>query len=247
MSVEPLSLSIIGTVRSPFREKFGVARQSLMLSEARGLIKLNDDQKLVASLEGFDRFSHLWVIFVFHKNLDRSWRATVNPPMRVDGPSAVGALASRSPHRPNPLGLSVLKIEAVDATAQGGAEIKVSGLDILDGSPVVDIKPYLPFADCVTEASSGWAYGSVKKFIVTFSNEALNEIKAQQARHGHLRLKELMQQMLELDPRPRSQQEAAPLADANSQGQRFAFRLLNFDVHWVVRQGGLHVVQLIDC
>ena len=110
---------------------------------------------------GLETFSHLWVVFVFHAHGlgDARVEASIRPP-RLGGARKVGVLASRSPHRPNPIGLSAVKLERIDLDAAGGIEIHVTGVDVLDGTPVLDIKPYLPYADSIPEASSGLGSGA---------------------------------------------------------------------------------------
>ena len=145
----------IGVIRTNFTEKFGVPRQSMMISEALGVLKLHPDPSFRAALNHLDRFTHIWVVFIFHQSVEKGWRPTIRPP-RVDAPRKVGVFASRSPHRPNPIGLSAVKLERIDLDAPGGIEIHLSGVDLLDGTPVLDIKPYLPSTDAEAGASMGW-------------------------------------------------------------------------------------------
>ncbi|MDZ4663069.1 MAG: tRNA (N6-threonylcarbamoyladenosine(37)-N6)-methyltransferase TrmO [Pseudomonadota bacterium] len=236
--------SQIGVIHSCFKEKFGVARQSLMMSQALGVLKLDPNPAFSLAVKDLEGFSHVWVLYVFHKNIETPWHPTVNPP-RLDGPNRVGVFASRSPHRPNPIGQSALKLERIDLVAKNGIEIHVSGLDILDGSPLLDIKPYLSYADSIPEAKSGWAINAIPKYPVTFSSRSLSAIK-QSATSQHPDLKELLVQMLELDPRPTSQRQALPIIEPESEGRKFAFRLFDFDVQWQIVDQGIHVVDLIS-
>lgn len=232
----------IGFVRSCFKEKFGVARQALMVTEALGVLKLSPSQDFRLAVSGLETFSHLWVIFVFHKNLEKGWQPLISTPRTEE--NKLGVFASRSPHRPNPIGLSCVKIEKIDLLPRDGIEIHVSGLDILDGSPILDIKPYLPYADAISEANSGWADAEIKKYPVSFSPESLNAIdKLSEGRHPNL--KGLLTQMLELDPRPTSQRKASPLEDPQSEGRKFSFRLFDFDVRWQISAAGVQVVELV--
>ncbi len=231
----------IGILNTVFREKFGVPRQSLMMSEARGILKLNDDSAFAAALNHLEKFSHVWLVFLFHKNGNEPWRPTIEPP-RLDAPPGIGVFASRSPHRPNPIGLSAVKLERIDFEAKGGIEIHLSGVDLLDGTPVLDLKPYLPFADRIEGASSGWAEGEIARHPVEFSPESLAVVEG--ARERHPRLKALLEQMLEWDPRPTSQRRAYPPGEAASEGKPFAFRVLEFDVHWRIRSGVFHVTEI---
>ena len=234
----------IGVMRTCFTEKFGAPRQSLMVSEARGVLKLRPDPAFRQALNHLGSFSHLWVVFVFDKHLQKGWRATIRPP-RVEGPRRVGVFASRSPHRPNPIGLSAVKLEGIDLDAPGGIEIHLSGVDILDGTPVLDIKPYLPFADSIPDATAGWAEGPIERYPVEYSTAALRVIQESGVRrHPHLRT--LITQMLEWDPRPRSQRSAIPIREPLSEGKRFGFNIFDFDVQWEIRAGGIYVLDLAE-
>jgi tRNA-Thr(GGU) m(6)t(6)A37 methyltransferase TsaA len=161
----------IGIVHTCFKEKFGTPRQSLLVSEARGVLKLNPNPDFLQSLDQLDTFSHIWIIFVFHEHLDQEWRPKITSPRVEIG--KVGVFASRSPHRPNPIGMSAVKLEKIDREALGGIEIHISGVDLLDGTPVLDIKPYIPYADSIPGANSGWAKEDIARCEVQFSLESL--------------------------------------------------------------------------
>ena len=241
----------IGVIRTPFREKFGVPRQSMMMSEARGVLKLNPDPAYRVALQHLDEFTHLWVVFVFHQVAEDDWRPTIRPP-RVDAPRKVGVFASRSPHRPNPIGISAVKLERIDLEAPGGIEIHLSGVDLLDGTPVLDIKPYLPYADIIPEAASGWAGSEIPRFEVRFSESALAffegrerfELDPNLAGRTSEDLRRLIVQTLEWDPRPPSQRRAMPIASESSEGLAFGFRILDIEVKWEIRQGAILVTAL---
>lgn len=229
----------IGTIQTCFTEKFGVPRQSMMVKEARGVIKLDREYAHPDTVLHLNEFSHLWVIYIFHKGQNENhlekWSPTISPP-RIDAPKKVGVYASRSPHRPNPIGLSVVKLEKI-SILPSGIEIEVSGVDILDGTPVLDIKPYVPYADIVADATSGWIKNEIARYPVEFVAEAELVVKDEH-------LKKLVTEILEWDPRPRSQREQTPIESANSVGKRFAFRLMDYDIHWVIQAGG--VIQVVE-
>ncbi len=236
------TMSPIGLLQSCFDEKFGVPRQSMMISEARGVLKFNPDPQFNEAFGHLEGFSHLWIIYVFDRNIAKGWQPIVQPP-RLEAPKNVGVFASRAPHRPNPIGLSVAKLERIDFEALGGIEIHLSGLDILNNTPVLDVKPYLPFADSHPQASSGWASEEIQKYPVNFSELSLVQIRISGTKH-HPRLKNLLVQILELDPRPTSQRFAVPLEDPQSEGHPYAFRIFDFDVKWEIREKGIYVVEL---
>jgi tRNA (adenine37-N6)-methyltransferase len=210
-----------------------------MVPEGVGVLKLNPDPALRAATQRLETFSHLWVVFLFHKN-GGSWHPIVDHP-RVGEGSGVGAFATRSPHRPNPIGLSVVKLDRIDRDAPGGVEIHISGVDILDQSPLLDIKPYLPYADSHPQADAGWASNQIARYAVSFSAQARRFFDDTPTAHRHPRLESLIVQMLEWDPRPTSQRRSHPMEDPASESQTYAFRILGLDVHWCIQKGAPHV------
>ena len=236
----------IGVLRTPFGEKFGVPRQSGLIPEARAVLKLRADPEFPLALERLDEFSHLWIVFVFHANAGQAWRPTIRPP-RVDAPRKIGVFASRSPHRPNPIGLSAVRLERIDRTPRDGIELHLAGVDFLDGTPVLDVKPYLPYTDRIDEATSGWVEGEIPRYPVRFTEACRDEI-ARAAREKDLPYLELLlRQTIELDPRPTSQKRANPIGAPESEGLRYGFRLLDFDVKWTISDGSILVSALAGC
>ncbi len=235
-----LEFNPIGVLQSPFTEKFGVPRQSLMISEARAILKLRPDPDFRTALNHLESFTHVWIVFIFHQSMDKKWKPTIRPP-RVEAPRRVGVFASRSPHRPNPIGISAVKLDKIDLDAPGGIEIHLSGVDLMDGTPVVDIKPYLPFTDRIEEANAGWAESEIPRFEVEFAAECVAQLETLAE---YPRLRELLTQMLEWDPRPTSQRRAKPIEDPKSEGLQYGFRVLNFDVNWEIRRGQVRVTHL---
>lgn len=209
-----------------------------MIKSTRSVLKLNRGAEFVSALKGIDGFSHLWVLFVFHRTGTEKWKPTIRPP-RLGGSKRVGVLASRSPHRPNPIGLSVAEIDRIDLSAKGGAEIHLKGLDILDGTPVLDIKPYLSYADSIVDARSGWADLSIERNEVRFSAKAEAEIAAVKEK-GIPHFRELVTEMLELDPRPAFQQKRP-----RNEEERYGFIILDYDVQWSPRKDHFFVHQVV--
>jgi tRNA-Thr(GGU) m(6)t(6)A37 methyltransferase TsaA len=241
----------IGILKTPFREKFGVPRQSMMMSEAKGVLKLNPEPSFREALNHLAEFSHVWLVFVFHQIAENDWRPTIRPP-RVDAPRRVGVFASRSPHRPNPIGISAVKLDRIDLDAPGGIEIHLSGVDLLDGTPILDIKPYLPYADVISEASSGWADSTIPKYFVTFSEKSLQYLRELQAPTKEPLSMErsaddwerLIRQTLEWDPRPTSQRRAKPIESPETEGLAYGLRIQDMEVQWEIRDGGIHITEL---
>lgn len=149
------TLKIIAHIKTDFPEKFGVPRQSGLVPSLKGEIIFCEEYRDSSALKGIEGFSHLWLLWDFSEVEDTKWRPTVRPP-RLGGNKRMGVFATRSPFRPNPIGLSCVKLEEVKQTADG-AVLVVSGADLMDGTPILDIKPYLPFADCVKDATGGFA------------------------------------------------------------------------------------------
>jgi tRNA-Thr(GGU) m(6)t(6)A37 methyltransferase TsaA len=230
----------IGVVRSIYKEKFGIPRQPGLVESARGVIELNDEPFLAQATKMLDQFTHLWVIFIFHRHDAKNWKPSIRPP-RLGGARKVGVLASRSPHRPNPIGLSAVKLERIE---QLGNQVKihVSGLDILDGSPVLDIKPYLPYADSIPQASNGWAADPIPRKPVEFTEQALQDIADQETRSGQRGLQELITETVALDPRPTSQRRKLKADAPESVGTRYGFAIEGCDVKWEITSTGFRVL-----
>jgi tRNA-Thr(GGU) m(6)t(6)A37 methyltransferase TsaA len=237
----------IGTIRCGFTEKFGVPRQSGMVPEARGILKLNPDPAYFDAVRTLEQFSHVWVVFLFDRNGEGGWRPVITPP-RLDVAAKVGVFASRSPHRPNPIGISALKLEAIDLHAPGGIEIGLSGLDLLDGTPVLDLKPYVPYTDCLPEARGAWTESAIPAYPVFIEPAQVTKIHAAESRNSSKHpgdLLSLVTRMLELDPRPTSQRRRMPIEAPENEGRRFATRILDLDIHWEIRSGGIRVLDVL--
>lgn len=240
---ENFEFSAIGFVQSPFKDKFGIPRQPGLVSQAKGLVKLADDPDLKTALRSLDEFSHIWIVFVFHQHGGRNWKPSIRPP-RLGGARKVGVLASRSPHRPNPIGLSVVSLERVDLDAAGGPELHVCGLDLLDGTPVLDLKPYLPYADSIPEASSGWASEPIHLWTVHFSTEAEATLKSMDLKEA-FQLREMIREILQLDPRPAFQKRRLSPASPEAQNTRYGIEILNHEIKYEIREGGFWVLQIV--
>ena len=147
---------VIARIESDFPEKFGIPRQSGLLRTLKSTIRFEKEFRNPDALRGLEGFSHLWLLWIFSENVRDTWHPTVRPP-RLGGNTRLGVFATRSSFRPNPLAMSCVKIEEIRPNGKDGPEIVVSGADLMDGTPIVDIKPYLPYADCVEGAKGGFA------------------------------------------------------------------------------------------
>jgi tRNA-Thr(GGU) m(6)t(6)A37 methyltransferase TsaA len=197
--MDPLTFRPIGKIHSPFGNRFGIPRQSGLVPSAEFVIALTGEGELDLASRGIEKFSHLWVLFHFH-DLKAEWRPLVAPP-RLGGRKKVGTFASRSPYRPNPIGMSAVEFVRCQKNLQGIMEIVVRGGDFQEGTPVLDIKPYVPYADMITTARADWAETEERPLTVEFTPEVdLSILELDPARGESLRL--LIVETLALDPRP---------------------------------------------
>jgi tRNA-Thr(GGU) m(6)t(6)A37 methyltransferase TsaA len=208
----------IGTIHSCYGEKFGTPRQPGLVKSATATLELQPPFDRLDALRGLKEFSHLWIIFLFHQTARDEWKATVRPP-RLGGNERIGVFASRSNFRPNPIGLSVVELLEIDGTT-----LRLGGGDFVDGTPVLDIKPYLPYADCIPHAHGAFA-GSAPKATnqVIFSSEADRALHTleNEERPG---LRRLLQEMLSFNPRPAYQKEKP--------GRVFGTRVFDLEIRW---------------
>ena len=152
---EAMTLKVIAHIHTAFPTKFGIPRQSGLVEELRGEIIFTPEYRNPDALRGLEDFSHIWLVWQFSGAVRESWSPTVRPP-RLGGNTRVGVFATRSPFRPNPLGLSSVKLEAIEQRPDLGPVLVVRGADLMDGTPIYDIKPYIPYADCHPEATEGY-------------------------------------------------------------------------------------------
>jgi len=189
-----INLSTIGVVNSPYKEKFAIPRQPGLVSEAKGTNVNNAD-----SVRGLEEFSHIWLLFIFHGTQNQGWKPLVKPP-RLGGNKKLGVLATRSTFRPNPIGMSVVKLDRVE-TLDSNIFLHISGLDLLDQTPIVDIKPYIPYSDSLPNASASFAQTSPQsKLTITFSKQADSALSIFTKKFPNLPL--FVEQVLAQDPRP---------------------------------------------
>ena len=169
-------MKIIARIQNEYETKFGIPRQSGLVTAALSRVVFEPDYRNPDALRGLEDFSHLWLIWEFSEAKRDTWSPTVRPP-RLGGNTRMGVFATRSPFRPNPIGLSCVKIERIELHTDEGPVIFVSGADLMNGTPIYDIKPYLPYADCHPEASGGFAEAvRRKRLTVDCSPELLAQI-----------------------------------------------------------------------
>lgn len=192
--METIHIHPIARIKSDFPSKFGVPRQSGLIDELRASIIFEPDYRNADALRGIEDFTHIWLIWQFSESVGHEWSPTVRPP-RLGGNTRIGVFATRSPFRPNHLGLSCVRLIGVEQTAQYGAVLTIAGADLMDGTPILDIKPYIPYADCHTDATGGFASAGADYLLdVKFPEALLNRLPpaSRRAAIG----------VLEQDPRP---------------------------------------------
>lgn len=193
--MNPIQLTPIGIIHSPFKEKFGIPRQPGLAPSSSAVLELIEPYNVAETVRGLEQFSHVWIIFLFHETANRGWTPTVRPP-RLGGNKAVGVFASRSTHRPNPIGMSVAELVKIDAD-NNSVKIHLNNIDLIDGTPVLDIKPYIPYSDSISNAKGGFANKAPETLLeVVFSSKAEGQLNSRP------KLKSLIIEILSLDPRP---------------------------------------------
>ena len=220
-------LRVIARMESDFPDKFGIPRQSGLTSLASRIV-FEPEFRDPNALRGIEGWSHLWILWIFSEAVRPGWSPTVRPP-RLGGNERVGVFATRSPFRPNNIGLSSVKLERVEHTENEGEVLIVSGADLMDGTPIIDIKPYVPYADAHPEASGGFAAEKFgKKLKVVFPEELLSRVEPGK-REG---LKDLLAE----DPRPAVQDDPERV---------YGMRFSDVEIKFVVSDGVLTVVDVI--
>lgn len=203
--MQEITLNSIATVRSPFTEKFGIPRQPGLAPSITADVVLTPEYSSLESVAGLENCSHIWLIFIFSESVDKGWKPRVRPP-RLGGNQKLGVFASRSPFRPNPIGLSVVELLSIRMEDRQ-LILQVRGADLLNGTPIVDIKPYLPYADSVANAHYALAE-SAKRLpqAVVYSQCAIQQLSEQQKIYGEL-LEQQISELLSCDPRPAYQRD----------------------------------------
>ncbi|NDV92783.1 tRNA (N6-threonylcarbamoyladenosine(37)-N6)-methyltransferase TrmO [Alteromonas sp. 345S023] len=234
MTDQSVTVAPIGHITSPFKQKFAIPRQP-NLANASGQVVLSADFTDMSVFKGLEGFSHVWLLFLFHENAQRGWKPTVKAP-RLGGNATMGVFASRSTHRPNGIGMSVVENKGVSETVEG-IVLNVNGVDLLDGTPIIDIKPYLPYADCISTATDNLAnYAPIPAREVKISEH----VKAQlhQASLRHQDLPELIVSVLRQDARPAYKHKL------NDDPKTYWVTLYNYDIGFCVSDATVIVTEM---
>ena len=226
---QEFSMKTIARIRSDFAGKFGVPRQSGLVEALEARVVFEPEYRNSAALRGLEGFSHIWLVWVFDQAVRAEWSPTVRPP-RLGGNARLGVFATRSPFRPNPIALSAVTLAGMEETREWGTVLRVRGADLMDGTPILDIKPYLPYADCRPEAVGGFASAPAGE---TLAVECLPELweKVPPQRREALRA------VLALDPRPRYQEDPERV---------YGFGFAGLEVRFSVEDGVLRVREILE-
>ena len=219
---------VVARIRTDFPTKFGIPRQSGLVKELQGRIVFEPEYRNPEAVRGLEDFSHVWLIWEFSESKRDGWSPTVRPP-KLGGNIRKGVFATRSPFRPNPIGLSAVKLERVEFHKKFGPVLHVSGADLMDGTPIYDIKPYIPFADCIPDGKGGFTEETDNILLeVYFPEELLNFITNEKQK--------ALLQVLALDPRPSYQED-----EERIYGLEFA----GFDIRFRVKGRVINVVEVV--
>ena len=221
-------MKIIGHIHTDFPTKFGIPRQSGLVEELKATITFEPEYRNPEAFRGLEEFSHIWILWKFSKSEKTNWSATVKPP-RLGGKKRMGVFATRSPYRPNDIGLSSVKLEKIEFDEKLGPVLTVAGADLMDGTPIYDIKPYIAYADAHPEASEGFAGDVKEKELQVEFPEELLEIYPVEKRRAIVAV-------LKQDPRP-----AYDTDETRVYGVEFA----GFDVRFTVEGEWLKVKELV--
>ena len=225
--MQEFSFKTIARIKSDFREKFGIPRQSGLVQNLQSTIRFEPEFRNADALRGLEGFSHLWIMWIFSENIRSTWSPTVRPP-RLGGNKRLGVFATRSSFRPNPVALSCVKIERIDIDGPEGPEIVVSGADLMDGTPIVDIKPYLPYTDAHPEATGGFAEAVRQIKVHVQPSELLNKLPSGK--------RDALIEVLEQDPRPAYQ---------NDSERVYGFNFAEYEVKFKVAGDSLEIVSIV--
>lgn len=240
MELSPLTLNPIAVLRSPYGEKFSVPRQPDLVKEGKGRLHLLPPYNSLDAVRGLEQFSHLWLIFQFHHIPEREWHATVRPP-RLGGNQRVGVFASRATHRPNPLGLSKVALEGIEV--QGNSVVlQLGSVDLVDGTPIFDIKPYLAYADSEPNARSGFAQQKPEaKLQVEFvpNLKQPGQLAQDFAKFGIHSPYQFIAEVIAQDPRPAYQQ-------GKSGARIYGMKLAGYNIRWQIDEQNFSKAWVIE-
>lgn len=221
-------MNTIAKIKTDFPTKFGIPRQSGLVEELKGTIIFEPTYRNADAIRGLEDFSHIWLIWKFSTGVTESWSPTVRPP-KLGGNTKVGVFASRSPFRPTSLGLSSVKLEKIEYSEKYGPILHVAGADLMDNTSIVDIKPYVPYSDCHTDATGGFSQDGSSQLLKVDVSERMITVIPEEKRDALIKV-------LELDPRPAYQDD---------ENRVYGFGFAGCEVKFTVSGGTLYVREII--
>jgi len=228
------SISAIGHIQSPYKQKFAIPRQPRLVPEAKAKLIFTPEFNREEFVRGIDEFTHIWLLFRFHETADKGFSAMVRPP-RLGGNERKGVFATRATFRPNAIGMSAVKLEGIEYK-NGQLSLLLAGIDLLNGTPIIDIKPYLPYSDAMQDASAGFADTRPEtQMSVEFTSEVTNFIE-QQTQYPDLL--NFISNVLKQDPRPAYKKQ-------KDGEQSYGMTLYDYNIRWQVN-GEHNVVTSIE-
>ena len=229
-------IQTIGILHSPFKQKFGIPRQPRLIPNLVSTIIMKPEFSSIECFKGIEIYTHLWVLFLFHENLESGWKPTVRPP-RLGGKKKMGVFATRSTFRPNGIGQSAVKLKKV-YQKDGLVYVDIEGADLLDGTPIIDIKPYITYSDSIQNAECGFAQEPPPNTLaVIFTDSAIATLEVTHEQYPQL--KELITQVLAADPRPAYRQ-------LDTDPNRYGVQLYHYNIKWQVQNGEVSVLDIED-
>ncbi|GEK10449.1 tRNA (N6-threonylcarbamoyladenosine(37)-N6)-methyltransferase TrmO [Pseudoalteromonas peptidolytica] len=231
--MEPVKIQPIGYIQSPYKQKFAIPRQPRLVPEAKAKLRFVGEFNREEFVRGIDEFTHIWLLFRFHETADKGYSALVRPP-RLGGNERKGVFATRATFRPNGIGMSAVKLEGIEYK-NGQLDLLLSGIDLLDGTPIIDIKPYLPYSDALVDATAGFADTRPEtQMSVSFSDDAATFIEKQKQ---YPELKQFIANVLKQDPRPAYKKKRALQ-------QSYGMSLYDYNIRWSVDGEHNHVTEI---
>ncbi|MBR9727407.1 tRNA (N6-threonylcarbamoyladenosine(37)-N6)-methyltransferase TrmO [Shewanella intestini] len=229
-------IEAVAVCHTPYKQKFGIPRQPGLV-DARGFVELIGQFNHLDTVRGIEQYSHLWLVFCFHENLAQGWKTTVRPP-RLGGNEKLGVFATRATFRPNGLGQSVVKLHQV-IYKNGKVMLEISGMDLVDNTPIIDIKPYIPFSDAINSAQGGMAQDAPILKPVSFTELALAQISQYEQHHPQRAgFEQLIEGVLAQDPRPAYKK-------AKADPKRYQVALYDRDIFWHVDNDTIFVTEIV--
>lgn len=228
-------IEAVATCYTPYKQKFGIPRQPGLV-DVKGYVELINKFNHIDAVRGLEQYSHIWLLFCFHENLAQGWKTTVRPP-RLGGNEKMGVFATRSTFRPNGIGQSVVKLHRI-FKRNNKITLEISGMDLLDNTPIIDIKPYIPFSDAIADSQGGIAHKAPELKNVVFTPNAKTQLDTYSQRDESPNLLSLITAVLAQDPRPAYKR-------AKLDPKRYQVALYDLDIFWCIEDENILVLEMM--